>query len=169
MWRALFTLVKFLTTYSEHLKTSANSEGLADLIINILALSLAAGESFLPDPKSYDDLFYKVLESSEILEKFRLEYGLGKGSIPSAIEILTSVSSHYVRLLEEKKGKGSHNLSPREVTKVIKEGYDTLSIESREGLDQWESYREVDNRNLVKRITRVAVQDMRTLLAERTP
>ena len=59
------------------------------------------------------------------------------------------------------------SLSPREVTKIIRQGYETLSIQSREGLDHWDRYREADRRNLIKRLARGVVQDVRTVLAER--
>ena len=56
------------------------------------------------------------------------------------------------------------NLSSEEVSRVIKQGYDTLSIEAKEGLDRWEKYREGDRKALMKKITRCAVEDARTLL-----
>lgn len=167
--------MRFLTTYAEHLKTLTGIDTLTSHLTTVLALSLTTGETFLPDPKSYDDLFYQVLESSQILTKYRTEYNSAKRSSSSAtaggVVILTSVSEHYERLLEEKKkakGTEAQSLSPREVTKVIKEGYETLSLRTGEGLDQWERFREADERGLVKRIARVAVGDTRTLLAERT-
>ena len=82
---------------------------------------------------------------------------------------------HYVALLSadsNAKGKAApvvlmnarKNLSSEEVSKVIKQGYDTLSIEAKEGLDRWEKYREGDRKALMKKITRCAVEDARTLL-----
>lgn len=144
-------------------------DALLQSLVSVLELALTTGEMFLPDAKSYDDLFYKIVEAGDILGQFRDQYGLSKRPETSAgIEALLSVSQHYKRLLEEKKGRNNSSISPREVTKIIKEGYDTLALQTKDGADQWEKYREADHRNLVKRVTRTAVQDLRALLDRRT-
>ena len=153
----------------------------------MIALSLSAGDAFLPDPASYDDLFYKVVEAGDTLHKFRAAYHLSDNS---SLETLLSVNRHYVALLNggdakgqngsaagKDKGKGgsaglgrglgrSANLSAREVSRVIKQGYDTLSIEAKEGLDRWERFREGDRKALMKKIARTVVEDARGLLRE---
>jgi hypothetical protein len=141
--------------------------------VNLIALSLSTGESFLPDTASYDDLFYKLVETGDILTKFRDAYGLDLASKShgstgaSSIDTLISVSRHYHSLLEgDGKGKAKKNLSMREVHKVIQGGYDSLSITAREGLDRWEAYREVDYRNVLKRVARIAIDDSKVLLGD---
>jgi hypothetical protein len=131
-----------------------------ELLVNLLAFALSSGENFLPDPASYDDLFYKLVETSDILTKFRDAYGLT--SQAGSMQILINVSSHYQSLLEEGKGRRKH-LSPQEVSSVIKQGYETLSIEASEGLDGWEKYREAKYKSLLKRIARAAVEDAKSL------
>ena len=159
--------MRFLNAYANDLKPLPRIHKLADCLVNVLAISLSSGEAFLPDAKSYDDLFYKVFESGELLVRFRDTFDMSKrNSVSGSIESLINVSGHYARLLEEKKGKGNMNISPREVRDIIKQGYETLSIESREGLDHWSRYREADHRNLLKKVTRVAIQDVRALLAQ---
>lgn len=137
-----------------------------DRLVNIIALSLSGGESFLPDPHSYDDLFYKLVETGDNLVKFRDTYELGKRASSESIQILISVSNHYYSLLEgEEKGKvRSKNLSPREVSKVIRQGYETLSIQAKEGLDHWDRFREADHKSDLKKIARIAVEDAKELL-----
>jgi hypothetical protein len=77
------------------------------------------------------------------------------------------VSRHYHSLLEgDGKTKGKKNLSPREVQKVIQSGYDTLSIQAKEGLDRWEKFREADYRNVLKKMARIGVEDAKNLLGE---
>lgn len=132
-------------------------------------MSLSAGEAFLPDAAAYDDLFYKLVETGDILTKFRDAYDLSKQpSSSSSIETLISVSSHYHSLLEgDEKGKvRSKNLSPREVSKVIKQGYETLSIQAREDLDHWERYREANHKVVLKKVSRAAVEDAKALVVE---
>lgn len=71
--------------------------------------------------------------------------------------------------MEGKEGKSTlknKNLSPKEVSSVIKQGYETLSIEAGEGLDRWERFREVDWKVALKKIARAAVEDAKGLKDE---
>jgi hypothetical protein len=139
---------------------------MVDRLLNLLAFALSNGENFLPDAAAYDDLFYKIVETGDILVKFKDAYGL---SNKSSIQTLLDVSSHYHNLLggDENGRVRSKNLSPREVSDVIKQGYETLSIEGREGSDRWEKFREADFKALLKKIARTAVEDARTLVVEK--
>jgi hypothetical protein len=100
LFRSLLSLVRFLTTYTTDLKSLSNIEILLDDLVNLIALSLSAGEAFLPNPAAYDDLFYKLVETGEVLVKFRDNYDLGKRPT-SSIETLISVSTHYKQLLAD--------------------------------------------------------------------
>ena len=141
--------------------------------MNLIALALSTGESFLPDTASYDDLFYKLVETGDILTKFRDAYSLapssrsGGGAGGTEIDTLISVSRHYHALLEgDGKTKGKKNLSMREVHRVIQGGYETLDIGAREGLERWEAFREVEWRGVLKRVARMAVDDGKVLLGD---
>ncbi|KAM3553482.1 hypothetical protein MY1884_006653 [Beauveria asiatica] len=130
------------------------------------ANKLFSGEAFLPTPAAYDDLFYKIVESGEVLAKFKQNYGLGK-RIGSSIDTLINVSTHYKQLLTDGGGKKKpHNLTTTQVTDVIKQGYETLSIQAKEGLDSWDRYREADDRSLLKNMVRTAVADVRELVEQ---
>lgn len=166
LWRSLLSFMRFLTTYASDIKGLPHHVAMVDSLVNVLALSLSTSESFLPDPASYDDLFYKVVETGDILTKFRDIYGLTKTSSASSMETLVSVSSHYYSLLKEKEGLRKKALTPKEVNGVIKQGYETLSLQAREGLDQYDRFREVDYKGLLKRIARVVVDDGRVLVSE---
>jgi len=125
-------------------------------LIHLLAFALSSGENFLPDPAAYDDLFYKLTESGDVLVKFRDAFGL-KGD--RAMQTLVNVSRHYQSLLQDKGGNNRKNLSPVEVSRVIKQGYETLEIGESEGLDRWEAWREGERKSLLKRIARSVVED----------
>jgi len=159
----LLSFFRFLSTYTNDVKSIHRSPEMVDLLVNLLAFALSNGENFLPDPAAYDDLFYKVVETGDILSKFRDAFGMS-GQSKISIQTLINVSSHYHALLEGDEGKPrSNNLSPQEVSDVIKQGYDTLSIEAGEGLDHWERFREADFKTFLKRIARAAVDDAKTL------
>jgi hypothetical protein len=160
------SFVRFLTTYESDIKSNYKSSAMIDTLVNLLAFALSSGENFLPDPASYDDLFYKLTESGDVMVKFRDAFGLSSKS--GAMQSLINVSSHYHSLLEgDESGKTrSKNLTPREVSNVIKQGYETLSIDTTEGLDRWEKFREADYKSVLKRIARAVVEDAKSLPEE---
>ncbi|KAF2199599.1 DUF1741-domain-containing protein [Delitschia confertaspora ATCC 74209] len=158
LWRSLLAFFRFLTTYASDIKSIPKSSQMIESLVNLLAFALSNGESFFPDSAAYDDFIYKLVETGDMLVKFRDTFRLSASSAAGSINTLIGVSSHYYALLEGKK------LSPREVSKVIKLGYDTLSIEAGEGLDRWDRFREADHKTLLKKITRVVVEDTRSLV-----
>jgi hypothetical protein len=167
LWRSLLSFIRFLTTYASDIKSLPHHVAMVDNLVNLMALSLCSSEAFLPDPASYDDLFYKIVEAGDILTKFRDVYGVTKGSAAAgSMETLINVSSHYYALLKEREGSRKKFLTSKEVSGVIKQGYETLSIQAREGLDHWDRFREVDCKGSLKRIARVVVDDGRSLVSE---
>jgi Domain of unknown function (DUF1741) len=160
--------MRFLTSYSNDIRQLSGSSVLINVLVNLIALSLSTGETFLPDAASYDDLFYKLVETGDILSKFRDAYDLSKHSKSDSIDTLIRVSGHYHAMLE---GDGSgkarmKTLSPREVHKIIQQGYETLSIQAKEGLDHFDKFREADHKTVLKRVTRIAIDDTKSLIGE---
>ncbi|KAK4185032.1 hypothetical protein QBC35DRAFT_504612 [Podospora australis] len=175
LFRSLLSLIRFLTTYASDLKGLSHINTLLDHVVNLLALGLSAGETFLPTPAAYDDLFYKVVETGEVLVKFRSTYGLANRA-SNSIDTLVNVSTHYKEMLADRNGAAAGKaaigkrtggqLTSLQVAEVIKQGYETLSIQAKEGLDSWEKYREADERTLLKKMARAAVADVGGLVAE---
>ena len=172
LFRSLLSLIRFLTTYATDLKDVPQINTLLDLVVNLIALGLSSGESFLPTPASYDDLFYKVVETGEVLVKFRDIYKLANRP-SNSIDTLVNVSTHYKEMLAQRGGgkvaagrRTGSQLTSLQVAEVIKQGYETLSIQAKEGLDSWEKYREADERTLLKKMARAAVGDVKVLVAE---
>ena len=165
LWRSLLSFVRFLTTYADELNKIHGVQEVVQKLVDLLTLALNTGESFLPDSASYDDLFYKLVESGEALTSLRSAYNLAKPDEHTSINTLIGVSSHYRDMIvEHHKGK-STNLSPAEVAIIIRKGYETLSIEVREGLEIGKPFREADWKGVVKKVTRVAVADAAMLVA----
>ncbi|KAK1773769.1 hypothetical protein QBC45DRAFT_460532 [Copromyces sp. CBS 386.78] len=166
LFRSLLSLIRFLTTYASDLQTLLGAQQgqldtLLDLVVNTLALGLSSGESFLPTSAAYDDLFYKIVEMGDVLVKFRDVYGLKKRQ-SNSIDTLVNVSTHYKDMLAS--GATKEKLTSVQVAEVIKQGYETLSIQAKEGLDSWERFREADERGLLKKMAREAVGDVRGLV-----
>ncbi|KAH9875103.1 hypothetical protein J1614_004591 [Plenodomus biglobosus] len=166
LWKSLIAFIRFLVTYAEDIKTNNRTAEMNSLVTNLLAFALSSGENFLPDTASYDDLFYKLVESGDIFVKFPEIFGRTNES--SSMQTLINVSLHYQSLLESShngKARNKH-LSPQEVSNIIKQGYETLSIDASEGLDRSEKFREADFKTFLKRIARAAVDDAKSLNGE---
>ena len=168
LWRSLLSFVRFLTTYADDLKALSRTTELVQALVDLLTLSLTSGEIFLPDAAAYDDLFYKLIESGDALIQLRDTFALASASEKqqdSHINTLIGVSKHYQELIDSQRAKKEH-LSPREVSKIIKRGYETLSIEAKEGPEAAEGgYREVEFRSVLKRVARVAVADAANIVS----
>ncbi|KAJ5441104.1 hypothetical protein N7491_003510 [Penicillium cf. griseofulvum] len=211
LWRTLLSLMRFLTTYASDLTSNPKIQTLTTSLADLIAFCVSGGDTFLPDPASYDDLFYKLVETGPIIFKFRNAYALSRSNTAvagvsaskatdtisqnelhsAAIDTLQSVSTHFYTLLFHSEGTDAtaavaaavsspkadepapvalpsikkKNLSPREVHRIIKQGYDTLSIQPPEGLSAWTKWREAEWKSELKRAARCAVDDARQLVA----
>ncbi|KAJ5297456.1 hypothetical protein N7508_007705 [Penicillium antarcticum] len=199
LWRTLLSLMRFLTTYASDLTTNPKIQTLTSSLADLIAFCVSGGDTFLPDPSSYDDLFYKLVETGPIISKFRAAYAFTSSSTSraepgveqtvAAIDTLQSVSTHFYTLLFHSEGGDAaaaaaaaspkpdepasvplpsirkKNLSPREVHRIIRQGYDTLSIQPPEGLSTWAKWREAEWKSELKKAARCAVDDARQLVA----
>lgn len=188
LWATLLSFLRFLTQYALDLIHLPNiRHDICSPLADLIAFCLSTGDTFLPDSLSYDDLFYKILETgSALLTKFRDAY-YPQNSIPtsksaqvstnnsssqpspdpSSINMLISVSSHYQDLLQAEHGGKKVHQSPTAVQKLIRQGYETLSIQAAEDLGRWEMWREAGSwKAELKRIVRTVVADARRVGGE---
>lgn len=163
LWRSLLGLIRFLNSYAKDIASLDQIETLLDLVVNLIAFSLSAGEAFLPGPAAYDDLFYKIVETHDILLGFQEAYSLSRRP-SNSIDILLGVGEHYHRILNESGKKTLGRLDAFQMADVIKKGYETLSIQTKEDLDSWETFREADERVLLKKVARETVADVKLFL-----
>ncbi|KAI4227218.1 MAG: hypothetical protein L6R36_002595 [Xanthoria steineri] len=185
LWQTLLSLLRFLTTYADAIRHDPDLPALIDLFLAVLSLAVCSGEIFLPNNEVYDDLFYKIVENGHLLPRFKSAFSHlsrpstvtpttmdphASASPTTLIDTLTIVSDHFTSLLEEEKGKsstfssGTKNLSPKEVSRVIRKGYESLRVPETVGLERWVRWREVDEKGLVKKAGRQAVEDARRLV-----
>ena len=169
VWGTLLSLLKFLTRYATDLVSTPNVKlGVCTPLTDLIAFCLTVGDRFLPDPASYDDLFYKLVETGPTLTQFRNAYFPSSGEAESrSVDLLISVSTHYHDLLQAHHGGSKVHQSPAAVQTVIKEGYETLHIDLGQPVAQWAPWRESRWKAELKRITRTVVEDARKI-AERS-
>ncbi|KAL8921514.1 MAG: hypothetical protein Q9208_005668 [Pyrenodesmia sp. 3 TL-2023] len=185
LWQTLLSLLRFLTTYASSLTHDPDLPAFIDAFLATLSLAVGAGDTFLPDTSAHDDLFYKLVESAHLLPRFKSSFAHlsrptytapaatpnpGSTSSPAAlVDGLIGVAKHFEGLLEEERRKGNmgKNLGPREVSRVIRGGVETLRVPETEGLERWVRWREVEERGMVKRVGRAAVEDARRVVGGR--
>ena len=169
VWGALLSLLRFLTQYASEISHLPQlKEGVCSSLTRVIAYCLSAGDTFLSDPSSYDDLFYKLVETGPVLSRFRDAYYGSDNTVPAdqSINVLISVSVHYHDLLLAQHGRKTHQ-SPAAVQKVITEGYETLNLEPQEDFAHWEKWRESAWKAELKRITKTIVEDARRFTESR--
>ncbi|KAL8911312.1 MAG: hypothetical protein Q9172_007690 [Xanthocarpia lactea] len=187
LWQTLLSLLRFMTTYADSIRHDPDLPTLIDTFLAVLSLAVCSGDVFLPDTDCYDDLFYKIVENGHLLPRFKsafysiLHASTAAPAAPTTLnhtaasataltDALIGISDHFTSLLDEEKGKGStfgtgtKHLSPKEVSRVIRKGGESLRMPETEGLERWVRWREVDKKGMVKKFGRQAVEDARRVV-----
>jgi len=166
IWGSILSLMRFLTQYASDLKHLRGiRDDLCTTLANLAAFCLSKGDAFLPDPASYDDLFYKLIEAADVLSKFKQAYydpNASEDLLNKGVDALIRVSSYYHDLLKAHHGRKTHQ-SASAIQKVIKEGYETLDFEPDDGFGRWDRWRESSWKAELKKMIRTAVEDARLL------
>ncbi|MBN3273833.1 ARMD3 protein, partial [Polyodon spathula] len=68
LWSALINLVKFLMSNETVLLTKYNVFHLALLVINLFNMFITYGDTFLPTPSSYDELYYEIVRMHQVFD-----------------------------------------------------------------------------------------------------
>ena len=167
-WVALLAVMRFISQYDTDLRHIPRiREEVCAPLASLVAFCLSRADNFLPDPKSYDDLFYKVVEASPVLTKFKDSYCQTGGAVEMnklnrAADALTKVSRHYHGLLQS---GGKKHQSPAAVENIIKQGHETLEIASSgiEDFGHFEAWKESNWKSGLKHIIRTVVEDAKKL------
>lgn len=154
LWKSIFSLIKFINSHppgvsngSESIPESTDSNDfitLGRLITLVLASALIHGDVIFAEPSQYDDLLYKLMESSQSFEKFG---ALFPSLIASpSMSVLKAAINHYSTLFNsssDAKIKPSFfslksqepatittmgDLTPQKVGEILRQGYQTLSL-----------------------------------------
>lgn len=68
LWTALITLLRFLVQNEGNLGKKMNIFDLSVRIVNILNLFITYGDTFLPTPSSYDELYYELIRTPQVFD-----------------------------------------------------------------------------------------------------
>ncbi|GAB6024992.1 hypothetical protein CHUAL_010085 [Chamberlinius hualienensis] len=68
LWTALINLLKFILTNETHLVKKLNIFHIISQVINIFNLFITYGDTFLPSPTSYDELYYELIRMHQVFD-----------------------------------------------------------------------------------------------------
>ena len=69
LWSALISLLKFIINNEADLVKKCNIFTLALQVVNIFNLFITFGDTFLPSPQTYDDLYYEIIRMHSIFDQ----------------------------------------------------------------------------------------------------
>lgn len=75
LWTSLICLLRFLVHNESNLNKKMNVFDLAQKIVNILNLFITYGDTFLPTPGSYDELYYELIREHQVFDNV---YSMGR-------------------------------------------------------------------------------------------
>lgn len=153
LWSALINLLKFLMSNETVLLAKHNIFTLALMIVNLFNMFITYGDTFLPTPSSYDELYYEIIRMHQSFDNLycmvlRLSTNAGQwkeaaSKVTHALVNIRAIVSHFTPKIESYAAVNHiSQLSEEQVLEVVRANYDTLTLKLQDGLDQYERYSE---------------------------
>ncbi|XP_073955047.1 armadillo-like helical domain-containing protein 3 [Choristoneura fumiferana] len=163
LWAALIALLKFLVTNESTLLRRHNIFIMAQQVVNIFNLFITFGDTFLPTPASYDQLYYELIRMHQVFDNLfymALRYSTGDGEfkaealrLANCLVNVRAIIQHFSPKIEA--WLNSQSLStPTEdqILEVVRKNYDSLILKLQEGLEWYARYCERSHRALLARL-----------------
>uniref|UniRef100_A0A8C1DVM2 Armadillo like helical domain containing 3 n=2 Tax=Cyprinus carpio TaxID=7962 RepID=A0A8C1DVM2_CYPCA len=153
LWSALINLLKFLLSNETSLLSKHNIFQLALQVVNLFNMFITYGDTFLPTPSSYDELYYEIIRMHQVFDNLycmvlRVSANAGPWKEPAskvtqALVNARAIINHFNPKIESY-ATVNHisQLSEDQVLEVVRTNYDTLTLKLQDGLDQFERYSE---------------------------
>uniref|UniRef100_A0A8D8LKT2 UPF0668 protein C10orf76 homolog n=2 Tax=Cacopsylla melanoneura TaxID=428564 RepID=A0A8D8LKT2_9HEMI len=153
LWSVLITLLKFLQTNEAHLAKKMNIFHLALQVINIFNLFITYGDTFLPSPSCYDELYYEIIRVHVIFDSL-YSVAFKHSSIESQFKqsalVLTNslinvraIINHLAPKIDAWLAKQALSTpSEDQILEIVRANYDSLTLKLQDNLDQFERYSE---------------------------
>ncbi|XP_058399821.1 armadillo-like helical domain-containing protein 3 isoform X4 [Diceros bicornis minor] len=153
LWSALINLLKFLMSNETVLLAKHNIFTLALMIVNLFNMFITYGDTFLPTPSSYDELYYEIIRMHQSFDNLysmvlRLSTNAGQwkeaaSKVTHALVNIRAIINHFNPKIESYAAVNHiSQLSEEQVLEVVRANYDTLTLKLQDGLDQYERYSE---------------------------
>ncbi|XP_076345414.1 armadillo-like helical domain-containing protein 3 isoform X2 [Tachypleus tridentatus] len=153
LWTALINLLKFMLSHESDLVKKYNTFQLAHQVINIFNLFITFGDTFLPSPTSYDELYYEIIRMHQVFDNtysMALRYTTTGGNWKDSAAKLTNslvniraIINHFSPKIDSWAATNYiSTLTEEQVLDVVRNNYDTLTLKLHDNLDQFERYSE---------------------------
>ncbi|CAL1280907.1 unnamed protein product [Larinioides sclopetarius] len=153
LWTALITLIKFLMTQEALLAKNCNIFNLSIQVMNTLNLFITFGDTFLPSPSCYDELYYEIVRMNHVFDNLyslTLRYTTCDGEwkefaarLMNSLVNVRAIINHFTPKIESVLAdNGLSALTEDQVLDVVRSNYDTLTLKLYDNLDQYEKYTE---------------------------
>ncbi|XP_042904338.1 armadillo-like helical domain-containing protein 3 isoform X2 [Parasteatoda tepidariorum] len=153
LWTALISLIKFLVTQEGLLTKNCNIFHLCIQVMNTLNLFITFGDTFLPAPSCYDELYYEIVRMNIVFDNLyslTLRYTTCDGEwkeyaakLMNSLVNIRAIINHFSPKIESTLAdNGLSALTEDQVLDVVRSNYDTLTLKLYDNLDQYERYTE---------------------------
>ncbi|RWS27295.1 UPF0668 protein C10orf76-like protein, partial [Leptotrombidium deliense] len=145
-------LLKYITVNESDLLKKSNIFELAYQTVNIFNLFITYGDTFLPSPQSYDDLYYEIIRMHTIFDNlyaFALRHSSTEGAtyretaarLANSLINIKAIIAHFNSKIDTWSAANQvFPLTEEQVLEVIRNNYDTLTLKLQDGLDLYETY-----------------------------
>ncbi|EDQ91406.1 uncharacterized protein MONBRDRAFT_17860 [Monosiga brevicollis MX1] len=153
LWNALAALLRFIVAHASTLEEQFDVYDLARQVVVIYNLFVTYGDTFLPDPDSYDQLYYELIRERNAFDTlFELAkrhsrtagtYATAAGRLATSLINIRAIIGHFAPKIDAwSQLHSGAPPSPENVLTVVRENYDTLTLKLQDGLDTYAPYHE---------------------------
>lgn len=153
LWTALMNLLKFVLSHESHLLKKHNIFHIASKVVNIFNLFITYGDTFLPNPTSYDELYYEIIRMHQVFDNvysMALRYTTNEGEwkdsaakLKNHLGNIRAIINHFTPKVDSWAAQNHlASLTEEQVLEVVRNNYDTLTLKLQDSLDQFERYSE---------------------------
>lgn len=153
LWTALINLLKFFLSNETILSVKHNIFHMALQVVNLFNMFITYGDTFLPTPNSYDELYYEIVRMHQVFDNLysmvlRVSTNVGQwkesaSKVTHALINIRAIINHFSPKIESYAAVNHiSQLSEDQVLEVVRANYDTLTLKLQDGLDQFDRYSE---------------------------
>ncbi|XP_077294273.1 armadillo-like helical domain-containing protein 3 isoform X2 [Arctopsyche grandis] len=153
LWSSMISLLKFVVNNESNLSKKMDIFFLCLQIINIFNIFITYGDTFLPTPASYDQLYYELIRMHQVFDNLysmALRYSTSDSEykekalkLANCLFNIKAIIKHFTPKIES--WLASQSLStPNEdqILEVVRKNYEGLMLKLQDSLDKFERYGE---------------------------
>eukprot|EP00042_Codosiga_hollandica_P021745 m.77318 g.77318 ORF g.77318 m.77318 type:complete len:678 (+) comp50496_c0_seq2:10-2043(+) len=153
LWSALVSMASFILANEKQVVQCAQAFTALNHVVTIFNLYITYGDTFLPDPNSYDELYYELIRvhvTFDSLYDFARRYARAggdyqfpAGKLATDLVNIRAITNHFTPRIESWSiTHQTPTLSPDQVLAIVRDNYDTLTLKLQDNLDFFEPFAE---------------------------